>query len=865
MDRIATRSLAWRPRGRLLIPALAIVFCVLLMPLMASGTSVRVPLDLDDDPTTGCSVELADPSSSTGSFEFQGAEITVFFEVDRLPAVPVTANARFENCPEIDLAPVSVPLASGLPGAIDLGYRGSDAFLVRVPLAELGESGRIRFAVEATSNSGSSDVLIEAGGTPLSFDLSELTVSVPGLGASGLFLLLLCLFSGSLWLRRSRAAALTWIALASLLGPLLLEAGPAGSSGSFVDQFGPENALAFDDQGDSKFGEPATDLFAVWGLLEGNELALRFDFADVALDRCRNTNVSGDPECDGVCDGDDDPSSPDCDAVCSAGEPGSSLDCDGLCGPVDAPGSIDCEGLCEAGDAATGSDCDGSCAAGDASAGPDCDGVCSLGLDDLDGADCDAQFCTPADPGPGAPGCDGACVLSSEVGSSDCDGLCSGVDTQATDCDGVCDPGDVAGGLDCNGFCDADDDPEGADCDDVCQATDHVDSPDCEGVCDFYDDAAGPDCESTRCTTARPEACNGTCEWREGGSADCNGICEAFDWVRSADCDGVCDPGAESAEWSLTADCNGWCSVFESATSSDCDGVCDQFDEGGSPDCPAPSCNAFWSPVCGAQCSMSSPGLCNGVCGSGDTGSDCNGACEPGDFLRSEDCDGWCQSYDAADSPDCDGACGTQEVASSPDCDGVCALGDSPFGPDCDEICDPGEAGSAPDCARDVTLWLTSDAVIEEVWIAYGLLDYAEGVWGPASWSNTPSPHLVPADPHVFSLVEQPHTLSIRLRDDGSGRALMAAVVDVDGTVLARTGTAITRVTSVAPGAGWFLPGFDDSSWTPATTCTHVEAGWEDSGGGFRSVSDAYGAERVWEGDTCGVDDSSSLWIRLDF
>ena len=37
------------------------------------------------------------------------------------------------------------------------------------------------------------------------------------------------------------------------------------------------------------------------------------------------------------------------------------------------------------------------------------------------------------------------------------------------------------------------------------------------------------------------------------------------------------------------------------------------------------------------------------------------------------------------------------------------------------------------------------------------------------------------------------------------------------------------------------------------------------SGGGFRSVSDAYGAERVWEGDTCGVGGSSSLWIRLDF
>ena len=67
------------------------------------------------------------------------------------------------------------------------------------------------------------------------------------------------------------------------------------------------------------------------------------------------------------------------------------------------------------------------------------------------------------------------------------------------------------------------------------------------------------------------------------------------------------DTGAESAEWA-TPDCNGWCSVFESAASSDCDGSCDQFDAGGSPDCPAPGCNPGGTPVCGEQCTASSPG-----------------------------------------------------------------------------------------------------------------------------------------------------------------------------------------------------------------------------------------------------------------
>ena len=93
----------------------------------------------------------------------------------------------------------------------------------------------------------------------------------------------------------------------------------------------------------------------------------------------------------------------------------------------------------------------------------------------------------------------------------------------------------------------------------------------------------------------------------------------------------------------------------------------------------------------------------------------------------------------------------------------------------------------------------------------------------------------------------------------------MAAVVDADGTILARTGNGQFRVTSAEPSIAWKLPEFDDSSWNIATPCTYVAGDWEDPGNGFRSISDPYGAERVWEGDTCSTSGSSPLWIRVHF
>jgi len=933
--------------------------------------TVRLPLDLDDDPTTGCAVVLESPGSSSGTTVFDGAEMTLQWSVDAWPDPPVTADARLERCPALGESPTPIALDSGVAVAVDQGFKGSDAVPLYVTLEELGITGAARFAVEVTSDSGSSDLLIEAGGAPLTLQVGTGGVRVPGVGGVGGALIALANGLVGVWAlrKRKRAAALVGLLLVAL--PLFFTVRSAASSAGFMDAFISEQPIARDDLGDSKFGEPAADITAVWAVSTGDSLLLRLDIANVEISRCRAVNASGDPGCDGLCDLDDDFASPDCDGLCAVGELAGSADCDAKCGANDAGGSpdcnglcgsldnaagpdcdgvcsgageagswdcnntcdigeepsdTDCEGACDAGDAAGGPDCDGTCGPsdpitgldcdgacgvgdpldggdcdqrcdagdvagsvdcdgtcaedeqagtadcdhacdpGDSALGVDCDGVCNLASDDVEGPDCDLQFCTPGDSGPEPLGCDGICQGPGEFGSPDCNGLCEALEFPVNpDCNGVCEAGEPPGSADCDQACDVGDDPEGGDCDASCGFADDAGSADCEGVCDLFDDATGPDCVAVTCSVQNPSACNGSCEWHEGGTADCNGACEVFDQVRSADCDGVCDPGPESAQGSLTPDCNGWCSVFDPAESSDCDGTCDQFDEGGSPDCPAPSCNYFWNPVCGPQCTASTLGLCDQVCGANDAGQDCDGVCDPGDFQRSRDCDGWCQSYDHADGPDCDEACWDPELASSSDCNGVCEVSDSPFGADCDEVCDPEETPSSPDCARDVRLWLTSDAAIDQVWIGYGTLGLTEGVSGPVSWSHSPSPYLVETSPHVFSLVEQPHTLAFRVIDDGAGRAFMAAIVDADGTVLARTGDGQFRVTSVEPTVDWVLPEFDDSSWSVATPCSYVAGDWETPGNGFRSISDPYGAARVWEGDTCSNSGGDPLWIRVHF
>ena len=89
--------------------------------------TIRVALDLDGDPTTGCSVALQDPAGPAGTTPFDGADATLHWSVDAWPDPPITADASLELCTSLSEPPTSVPLASGVPVAIDQGFKGSDA------------------------------------------------------------------------------------------------------------------------------------------------------------------------------------------------------------------------------------------------------------------------------------------------------------------------------------------------------------------------------------------------------------------------------------------------------------------------------------------------------------------------------------------------------------------------------------------------------------------------------------------------------------------------------------------------------------------------------------------------------------------
>ena len=131
---------------------------LLALPAIGLQTSLRVPLDLDNDSATGCSVELQDPASPSGTTIFEGAEFTVHASVDAFPDPPITRGVQLEDCPAIGALPSFVDLDSDLEVATNQGHKGSDAIPVYVLLESLGASGVVRLAVEATSESGSSDL-----------------------------------------------------------------------------------------------------------------------------------------------------------------------------------------------------------------------------------------------------------------------------------------------------------------------------------------------------------------------------------------------------------------------------------------------------------------------------------------------------------------------------------------------------------------------------------------------------------------------------------------------------------------------------------------------------------------------------------
>ena len=279
----------------------------------ALDPSLRIALDLDNDAATGCSVDLADPASPSGTTNFAGVEVTVEVGVDALSNPPTTQSPQLVSCPPISGTPTTTALFSAPDVATGQGYKGSDAVAVQIPVELLGHPGFVRAAVEATSTAGSSDVLLASGGQAITFNAA--TSAVPGLGSLGG--LALAMLLGCVGLRRARAPAarLACLGAAILLGAAGLRVDLAQANTGWISLFAGLDPVATDAEGDSKNGDETTDLMALFATRSGEDLVLRVDIANVEPPYCRATDAPGDPGCDGICQPNDEALSPDCSPI----------------------------------------------------------------------------------------------------------------------------------------------------------------------------------------------------------------------------------------------------------------------------------------------------------------------------------------------------------------------------------------------------------------------------------------------------------------------------------------------------------------------------------------------------------------------
>lgn len=301
------------PRHWLLVTGVTAATLWAAAGALAQGTALRIALDLDNDPATGCTVELADPTDPSETMSFAGVELTVEVGLDGNADPPATESPQLVSCPPISGTPTTTALFTAPDVAPDAGYKGSDAVPVRIPVELLGYPDVLRVAIEATSSNGSSDLLFESAGEPITVNASASAVPGPG-SLGGLALALLVLLAG---LRHARATAARFacLAVAALLAAAGLHVDTAHGSTGWITAFTGLDPIATDAEGDSKDGDVTTDLMAFFATRSGEDILLRVDVASVEFPRCRENDAYTDRDCDGICQPADEPMSHDCSPI----------------------------------------------------------------------------------------------------------------------------------------------------------------------------------------------------------------------------------------------------------------------------------------------------------------------------------------------------------------------------------------------------------------------------------------------------------------------------------------------------------------------------------------------------------------------
>ena len=262
------------------VVGIAVAFCLFQVGGMAQTVEFRIPLDLDDDPNTGCPVVTVDGT-------FLGAEQILITTVNQ-GSMLVTDVSIADCTGAVFGAPVSIS-PGGWPVGQGTGVAGSDVIETFYPMTVFNTpSGYVPVALTANEPGGDEDALLLNNGNPIRL---LLFIPVPTLSQWALIAFVLLLMLAALvWMRRhpnQQGMAVLFLAVASLalLGfgsGIVLDGDPSDWTTA---------AIASDPAGDNN---SAPDILAFYSCVQGthpNAQSIYF-----RIDAVLNQAPSADPQ-----------------------------------------------------------------------------------------------------------------------------------------------------------------------------------------------------------------------------------------------------------------------------------------------------------------------------------------------------------------------------------------------------------------------------------------------------------------------------------------------------------------------------------------------------------------------------------------
>jgi len=229
--------------------------------------TLDIGIDTDDDPTTGCTWNLADGTSVEG---IEGILRTTY----STGASPQVLETAYLRCSDGNPSLVSTLTSFPWPIGLNLGPNGEDIIESSIPLDYLGITGRIRMVVETRSNTEFDQLRIALGGDPIVFTFP---IPLPTLHTTALILFIFLLLVTSIWfMRRHRKRAFHVLIILSSLCMLAMTCSILLDGQ--VDDWSGMTSLTEDPAGDTP--DPTLDITSFFACQGERNLYFRIDVSE---------------------------------------------------------------------------------------------------------------------------------------------------------------------------------------------------------------------------------------------------------------------------------------------------------------------------------------------------------------------------------------------------------------------------------------------------------------------------------------------------------------------------------------------------------------------------------------------------------